>query len=448
MNDEKNKIIVEEEIEANISESVIDLSEEVIQSEEEHKEVIPNSDEAPKTKSFSKKALLTILFILLNAVAIMATALMDFGGDRQIEPIGTVMGTFLDNWLYGAIAIGLFFLALICEGSKRAVLLTASLKHKGLFKLGINTAVISKYYDYITPFGTGGQPMEIYYMRKKGVPGSIASGITITCYALGLFATVFITLIMIIWKGFLGVSTVIEIMAIIGLVANIFVPLGVLGFSIMPKVGDFLAKLVSKILGVFHLAKNTEKFRENAVNSIKEYASCIIYFFGKYSFATLLVFLLGMCYNIAIYSVPYFIIRLCGVSAEQIDYFTVFTLCLICFSTITIIPTPGNSGAAEISFYSIFSSYLASLGAGVLFWGVLSWRIVTYYLFILSGIVLMIVEKIIGKRHHADLERRDGFGHTAKPASDSDSADDASKEISASESDGDFPPADYSEGES
>ena len=186
-------------------------------------------------------------------------------------------------------------------------------------------------------------------------------------------------------------------------------PLGVLVFSIMPKVGDFIARAVSKILGFFHLAKNTEKIRENAVNSMKEYASCIIYFFSKYSFATLLVFLFGMCYNIAIYSVPYFIIRMCGVPAESVDYFTVFTLCLICFSTITIFPTPGNSGAAEISFYSIFSSYLASLGAGVLFWGVISWRVVTYYLFIIVGIGLMIVEKILGKKQHASIERSDDF---------------------------------------
>ena len=354
-----DKIIVEEDIKADIAEKTIELNEEAVENEKEQAEAVPNF-KAPKAKNFSKKALLTFLFILLNAVAILATALMDFGGGREIAPIGTVLGTFGENWMFALLAVGMFVAALVFEGLKRYVLLRSSLKHKGLFALGVRTAIISKYYDYITPFGSGGQPMEIYYMRKKGVPGSIASGITIT-------------------------------------------------FSIMPKVGDFIARAVSKILGFFHLAKNTEKIRENAVNSMKEYASCIIYFFSKYSFATLLVFLFGMCYNIAIYSVPYFIIRMCGVPAESVDYFTVFTLCLICFSTITIFPTPGNSGAAEISFYSIFSSYLASLGAGVLFWGVISWRVVTYYLFIIVGIGLMIVEKILGKKQHASIERSDDF---------------------------------------
>ena len=404
---ERDKFIVEEEtINVNIPEDKIELDEDEKKTVAEHEEFVPAEDE-PKAKSPTKKFLLTASFILINVVAILATALMDFGGKEHVEPFSEVWGIFKQNGIYALIIVGLFLAALASEGLKRYVLLRASLKHHGLFMVGVRTAVISKYYDYITPFGSGGQPMEIYYMRKKGVPGSIASGISVTCYALGLFATVFVTAAMLIWKGFLGVSTVIKILAIIGLVANVIVPLGVLVFSIMPKVGDFLVKVVAKLLKFLHIIKDIDDFTEKAVKTVKEYARCIIFFFGKYSLATLLVFFFGLCYNVAIYSIPYFVIRLCGVT--DVNYFEVFTLCLICFSTVTIFPTPGNSGAAEISFYSIFSAYLLTLGSGVLFWGVLSWRIATYYLFIISGVVLMIIEKIIGKKRTEKMQMRNAF---------------------------------------
>jgi len=405
-----NKFIVEEDIDVNIPEEQIDIDEKTKQDIDEQKKIVAPSDDEPKAKSPTKKVLFTVLFVLINAVAILATALMDFGGKEDVAPFSSVWGIFKQNGVYALIALLLFGAALLAEGLKRYVLLRASIRHNGLFGVGVRTAVISKYYDYITPFGSGGQPMEIYYMRKKGVPGPLASGISVTCYALGLFATVFITAAMLIWKGFMGVTPVIKILAIIGLVANIIVPLGVLIFSIMPKVGDFLVKVVAKILGFLHLSKNTEAFREKAIDTVKEYARCIIFFFGKYSVSTLLVFFFGLCYNVAIYSIPYFIIRMCGVPAENVDYFEVFTLCLICFSTVTIFPTPGNSGAAEISFYSIFSAYLLTLGSGVLFWGVISWRIATYYLFILSGVILMIAEKIVGRKRTAEkMEMRHSF---------------------------------------
>ena len=405
---DNRRIIVEEEVELDVPSEHIPIDENAQKVNEEQSEIVGGT-ETPKAKSFSKKALVTILFVLVNAVAILAVALMEFAGQESIEPFSNVWGIFKQNFVYGAIALVLFLTALLSEGLKRFVLLRASLNHKRLFWLSVSTAAISKYYDYITPLGTGGQPMEIYYMRKKGVPGAIASGITIVCYAIGLFANVFLTAVMLIWKGFLGVSAAIEVLAIVGLVANIIVPLGVVIFSVMPKVGDFIARAVTKILGFLHLAKNTETFRRKAVDSMKEYARCIKFFFSKYGFATFLVFFFGLCYNVSVYSIPYFVIRMCGVPAERVDFFEVFTLCLICFNAITIFPTPGNSGAAEISFHSIFSSYLSSLGAGVLFWGVISWRIATYYLFILSGVILMITEKIIGRKRTQDMQRNAVF---------------------------------------
>jgi hypothetical protein len=33
----------------------------------------------------------------------------------------------------------------------------------------LETTILGKYYDYITPFGSGGQPFQIYNLSKKGI---------------------------------------------------------------------------------------------------------------------------------------------------------------------------------------------------------------------------------------------------------------------------------------
>ena len=60
-------------------------------------------------------------------------------------------------------------------------------------------------------------------------------------------------------------------------------------------------------------------------------------------------------------------------------------MCLITYSAISFIPTPGSSGAAEASFYLVFSI----LSGGFLFMGMLLWRFVSFYSIMLIGIVVV-----------------------------------------------------------
>ena len=47
----------------------------------------------------------------------------------------------------------------------------------GKYRLGasIKTNFLGKYYDAVTPFATGGQPMQIYYLNTKGISGGNSS---------------------------------------------------------------------------------------------------------------------------------------------------------------------------------------------------------------------------------------------------------------------------------
>ena len=357
--------------------------------------------EARPHKRISKKGAFYVLFIILCVSAVALTAFLDFGGDKESVPFNEVAKTLWRNIRYVAYALACFAAVVVFKGLKRAILLNASLKKRNNVLLGIKTGIICKYYDCITPMGSGGQPMEILYLRKHGVPTSVASGVAVVSYAIGLVSSVFLAIAMIAALGFKDVNAYAKILAIVGIVLNVLLPSAIVVFSAMPRVGEAIARWVTRVGKKLRIIKDEKRFEDRAINLMRGYAKSIRFYFGTYFFKTLLAFLFGVIYNVALYSIPYFLIRAFGVSAGEISYFKVLELCLICFLAVTAIPTPGNSGAAEISFYAVFSSFL--LG-GQLFWCVIAWRFVTYYLFIIVGAVL----SLLGKVFHKDKYIRNG----------------------------------------
>ncbi|MBQ3572375.1 MAG: flippase-like domain-containing protein, partial [Clostridia bacterium] len=254
----------------------------------------------------------------------------------------------------------------------------------------ISDAIIVKYYDRITPLGGGGQPFEIYYLRKKGLPIGIASGVPLVSYALNKIAYVFVSLIALMIYGFGEVSIFIKILCLVGLSVNLIIPTAIVMFALMPRFSSAIARLISKIGKKLHLVKNQQEFYEKMTGNFTEYAECIKYFLHKSKISIIVGFICSIAYFVAIYSLPYFTIRMSGV--HDVNWGRIFTYCVICYASITLLPTPGGSGGAELSFRSIFESYLSG---GILFWSMLSWRIFSYYIYIFLGLGLIIYQQVI-----------------------------------------------------
>ena len=69
----------------------------------------------------------------------------------------------------------------------------------------------------------------------------------------------------------------------------------------------------------------------------------------------------------------------------------------------SIIPIPGGSGMNEISFTVIFGSIFPE---GTVFWGLLVWRFMTYYLYILQGITIVVYDYVHGNKKFKWLQRK------------------------------------------
>ena len=68
----------------------------------------------------------------------------------------------------------------------------------------------------------------------------------------------------------------------------------------------------------------------------------------------------------------------------------VIQLCIMLYAAISFIPTPGNSGAADLSFFNLFKQ---GLPAGFAFPAMAVWRFFSFYSAIIIGFVFANVKK-------------------------------------------------------
>ena len=75
------------------------------------------------------------------------------------------------DWRYLLVVVALFVVAFVCDSLKFTLLNRCNGYSLGFHK-DMKMALTGKYYENITPTGTGGQPMQIYYLYKQGIPGA------------------------------------------------------------------------------------------------------------------------------------------------------------------------------------------------------------------------------------------------------------------------------------
>ena len=93
-------------------------------------------------------------------------------------------------------------------------------------------------------------------------------------------------------------------------------------------------------------------------------------------------------------SIAYFTLKFFGFDVLGVNGFSewlmVAQVCFILNAAISFIPTPGNSGAADLSFFAFFERGLAK---GLAFPAMITWRLLVFYSFIIIGFIFASVKK-------------------------------------------------------
>ena len=364
---------------------------------------------APKDKkSLRNFWIKTILLLALIAasIAIMFTLGEYVVNSEQKQVRFTEMIRGINVPLFFAF-LGFILLYILVESIKFSYMLKC---YTGKFRIrtAVKVMFLGKYYDGMTPFASGGQPFQIYYLyKKKDIPRGAASAIPLARLMVGLvvwclFALVLMSVAPDYLKNIAADQmkidvSVFRIVAWFSIALNLSFPFlfGVLSF--FPKFTMKVTAILIFLLKKMHIVKKKYAVTKKYVYGVREYCTTMREIILKWY---ILLPLLGLsivesCINLCI---PFFAVcAIANVPPAADLLLEIACLNIISQFTAYLFPTPGNTIAAEGAAFLVYATLMARPGIGsVIGWVVLIWRFFTFYMFILSGIGINTFEIIRG----------------------------------------------------
>jgi len=266
------------------------------------------------------------------------------------------------------------------------------------FLQSIKIGIIGLYYGALTPFATGGQPVQVVYMRRNKVPVGAATCIVcikFVIYELSLCA-IFLAAIVVRGSYYYVNYTEVFWITMLGFAVNL-VSVFVIILTIINKriVLNFGAALI-RLLNRLRLVKDKEKTFEDFAKTIDDYHTAASYI-SRYKLRAVGSFIISVINLCFLFIITYFIYLAFGNTAHSV--IDVFTMQAMFYIAVSFFPTPGTAGAAEGGFLLFFGNMF---GRAVPI-AMLIWRFITYYVVIIAGSLLVVFEEVfsIRKRRNA-----------------------------------------------
>ncbi|MEG1559524.1 MAG: lysylphosphatidylglycerol synthase transmembrane domain-containing protein [Clostridia bacterium] len=337
-----------------------------------------------KSKKKSSGIIQKILVVLLTFAVIIVIAFLD----PNIASIGEALNRVVPIWLVAAFIASLgyyFFDALMLKH------ICSIMNAKQKWSDTIITTMIGFFYSALTPFQSGGQPFQVLRMRKTGVPVGASTSILILKLivwqtGMSLMGTCGI---IVHFSKILEYSIAEKIFLIVGYVLNMGVLVLAALILLKPK---WIYNIGNKLLAFLHkikLIRKTEKY-EHACTvwkcTIDDY-NIAVHFFKEKWLKLIPVVLVALLECISYASVTYFLYRAFGLN----DYGFIYIIILQSLLTIAVsfMPLPGAAGASEGGFYIVFTSFF---GESLRFPALLLWRLFTYYMSLILGLIAVIID--------------------------------------------------------
>lgn len=366
-------------------------------SASKQREIEKLSKEMEERKNLNTKAkkrnwwIKTVLMIILigASIAIMFGLGKYLGGEDTKSFSEMIRGI---NLPFLCAFIGSILFYILIESAKYSYLLKIS---TGKFRFGasVKTMFLGKYYDGITPLGTGGQPFQIYYLHKKNIPAGVATAVPLVKYMVStiVFCLVSVVLLAVTPRFFEGekvvsdtITVTILVVAWISLAANLLIPLTIGLVSLFPKAGKKMIVGIVAFLHKIKIVKHKYPVTKKYVYEVSEYRNSLKMLIRNWW--KLLPLVVITLLEIANYLIlPFFtVLAIAGVEPTAKLLLQMCCLCVISFYSASLVPTPGNSGAVETTSSLVFIT-VAGIEP-VLGWVVLFWRFATFYVYILAGV--------------------------------------------------------------
>lgn len=277
----------------------------------------------------------------------------------------------------------------------RSVLVTLGERKINIFK-ALKFTWIGFLFSALTPAATGGQPVEVYYMNKEKIKvsnGTMAMllqlcGFQISTILISIICAIFNYDMLkdgIIWFYLLGL--------LLNSIALTFMLVGIFSKKITRKLINLLVKIL-KLIRVRNVEKKIDKIEEG-LNEYNESAVFIKKHKGEFIKSIIRVMIQIIFYH----SIPYFIYRAFGL--DTYSYLKIFSIQSVLFITVSCIPLPGAIGISETLFLKIYGKVF---GKVLLNGAMLTYRFVSFYLYIIISTIVVTINGILMKNVENDID--------------------------------------------
>lgn len=352
----------------------------------ELKEVVEKTDKTVTTINKNKKVkyVLNMVIMFIVIFVILYFTLKD-NFNAVMDNIKKM------NIFYLLIGIGLMILYRFFLGISLYIV-TKCNKQRYSLKKSFQLNFITQFFNGITPFATGGQPSQIYYLHQEGIPIAKGTNIVLQNFILYQTALIILGLFAVIFNKITGLFAKDNIMAnlvTLGFVINFLVWLGSFIISFGEKINSFIINKLLVFFAKLKLIKNYEKTKKKFTDYITNFYenAMILKESKKDVFIAVIVNIMALLF---LYSVPIILIRGMGI-ASNINYLTSLVAVSYVMLIGSFVPIPGGTGGIEYGFIHFYGYFLSD---AILVSVMIVWRVITYYIgMVFGGILIPLYKK-------------------------------------------------------
>ena len=386
-----------------------------------------------KDKKTRNAAIMGAIMIIALTVAVILLV-VNFTDLKTIQNVFISIGQN-NNWAWLLVALALIIAFLLLWPLSLLAFSKASGIDKVVGKRNLfRIATIEQFYNNVTPFAVGGQPMEVYLMKECGADTSKATGAILATFVVHVMASNFFALIALFFfpyyiqgltqGGIEGLTNwmnpiAFTVVAAIGYFNNLLTLVIMLLLGLSKKTRNLLVKILT---GVSRWP-GLRKFLPKHIQTFEDYCKRTQIAFKEifqHKVAFLKSLLCRLLADLCYYSIPFFLLLAVGVDFNGLNPFWVYLLVMFgtsfAITAVVWVPTPGTTGGIDYAFAVVMASlsvigFGGSLFASDTVWATsqtisLLWRGYTYYFVIILGfIVSLALEIYLAKKQMKEINR-------------------------------------------
>lgn len=330
------------------------------------------------------KNIINVIILIIVTLLVLYFALKDdFNG--IIEMIRNVNIFYLIlafsmvviYWLFRSLALHTF---------------TKQFKEDSKYSSSLQCMLRTQFFNAVTPFATGGQPYQIYYLASNGISTTVSTSIIIQNFIVYQIALILLGIIAVICNFTFHIFDKIALLqhlVLLGFLCNTGVIILMFILSFSKKINKLLINLGVSILTKLKIVKDKNKQLEKWNNHINKFQSG-----AKRLLKNKTKFIMTVIYNIVallcLYSIPLIMLYAMG----DFNSFNITTAIITSAYVMLVgsfVPIPGASGGIEYSFIAFYGTFMGGAKLKAI---MLLWRFATYHFGLIVGAVALNIKKV------------------------------------------------------